>query len=91
MFGPDVREGRAPPSPPPVYAYAPASLDDDRTPADAVINDTEETDLAKLGVSTSGLALPDDLKNAPLSIISPSEIQVQVLHSLSGASSRFVT
>ena len=46
--------------------------------AEAVIYATEETDLAKLGVSTSGLGLPDDLKNAPLSIIPPSEIQVQV-------------
>ena len=61
------------------------------TRAEAVIYATEETDLAKLGVSTSGLGLPDDLKNAPLSIMSPSEIQVQVFHSLSGAPSRFVT
>ena len=63
----------------------------DGTPTKAVIDDTKETDLVKLGVSTSGLGLPDDLKKVALSIISPSEIQVQVLHSLSGASSRFVT
>jgi hypothetical protein len=64
----------------------------DKTPTESVITDTNETDLAKLGVVTSGPGLPDALKNAPLSSISPSDIHVQELHSLSAAvPSRFVT
>jgi hypothetical protein len=43
---------------------------------------------AKPGTLMSYLELPNNLKNAPLSILSTSDVQ---LHSLSGASSCFVT
>lgn len=63
----------------------------DRAPAEAVMEGTKETDWAKPGVLMVDPKEPDALKNAPLSILSPSDVQLHVHHSLCGVSSRLVT